>query len=193
MNPYGETKLVIERILRDYDPAYGLRSVALRYFNAAGADPEGDLGEDHSPETHLIPIAVQAALGQRSHIEIYGTDYPTPDGTPIRDYIHVTDIARAHVQALEYLASGAESTAINIGTGRGQSVREVIAAVGKLCGGLVPVREGPRRAGDPPALIADAARAERVLGWKAEYADLDSIVESAWKWHSAHPRPLVDS
>ena len=182
VNPYGETKLVIERILRDYDPAYGLRWVALRYFNAAGADPEGELGEDHDPETHLIPIVIQAALGQRSHVEIYGTDYPTPDGTPIRDYIHVTDLARAHVLALEYLAGGAESTALNLGTGRGQSVREVIAAVGKLCGGRVPAREGPRRTGDPPALVANAAKAERVLGWRPEFADLDAIVQSAWKW-----------
>ena len=191
VNPYGETKLVIERILRDYDPAYGLRWVALRYFNAAGADPDGELGEDHATETHLIPLAVLAALGQRSHLEVYGTDYPTPDGTPIRDYIHVTDLARAHVQALEYLGQEGASTAINLGTGRGKSVREVIAAVGKLCGGRVPVREGPRRAGDPPALVADAAKAERVLGWKPEYAGLDSIVESAWKWHSEKQRPVT--
>jgi UDP-glucose-4-epimerase GalE len=184
VNPYGETKLVIERILRDYDPAYGLRWAALRYFNAAGADPDGELGEEHSPETHLIPIAIQAALGQRSHVEIYGTDYPTPDGTPIRDYIHVTDLARAHVQALEYLSGGGESAALNLGTGDGHSVREVIAAVGKLCGGRVPMREGPRRTGDPPALVADAVKAKQLLGWKAEHSALDAIVESAWKWHS---------
>jgi UDP-glucose-4-epimerase GalE len=184
VNPYGETKLVIERILRDYGPAYGLRWVALRYFNAAGADPDAELGEEHSPETHLIPIAIQAALGQRSHVEIYGTDYPSPDGTPIRDYIHVTDLARAHVQALEYLSGGGQSAALNLGTGDGHSVREVIASVGKLCGGRVPVREGPRRTGDPPALVADAVKAKQLLGWKAEYSALDAIVESAWKWHS---------
>jgi UDP-arabinose 4-epimerase len=193
VNPYGETKLMIERILRDYDPAYGLRWVALRYFNAAGADPEGELGEDHTPETHMIPAAVEAALGQRPQVEIYGTDYPTPDGTAIRDYIHVADLARAHILALEYLAAGGESSALNLGTGRGQSVRQVIAAVGKLCGGRVPVREGPRRPGDPPALVADAAKAERVLGWKPEYAELDAIVESAWRWHSARPQNTVVS
>ena len=191
VNPYGETKLMVERILRDYDPAYGLRGVALRYFNAAGADPEGDLGESRVVETHLIPITVQAALGQRSHVEIYGTDYPTPDGTAIRDYIHVNDLARAHVQALEYLIAGGNSTAFNLGTGIGQSVREVIAAVGKLCEGRVPVKEGPRRIGDPPALVAEPAKARQVLGWKPEYPELDPIVESAWKWHSAHPRESV--
>ncbi|HEY6293120.1 MAG TPA: UDP-glucose 4-epimerase GalE [Terriglobia bacterium] len=185
VNPYGETKLVIERILRDYEPAYGLHWMALRYFNAAGADPEGELGEDHDPESHLIPIAIQAALGQRPYIEIYGTDYPTPDGTAIRDYIHVTDLARAHVQGLEYLAEGGTSTALNLGTGQGHSVREVIASIGRLCEGKVPAREGPRRAGDPPALVAEVSRARQVLGWKADYPGLDSIVESAWKWHSA--------
>jgi UDP-arabinose 4-epimerase len=187
VNPYGQTKLIIEKILRDYDPAYGLRWAALRYFNAAGADPDGEIGEDHDPETHLIPIAVQAALGRRPHVEIYGTDYPTPDGTAVRDYIHVTDLARAHLIALEYLIQGGASVAVNLGTGRGHSVREVIAAVGKLCEGRVPVREGPRRPGDPPALVADIANASKVLGWKAEYPELGSIVESAWKWHASRP------
>jgi UDP-arabinose 4-epimerase len=187
VNPYGETKLVIERILRDYGPAYGLRWVALRYFNAAGADPGGEIGEDHDPETHLIPIAVQAAQGERPYLEIYGTDYPTPDGTAIRDYIHVTDLARAHVQALEYLAAGGVSTALNLGTGLGHSVREVIAAVGKLCEGRVPVKEGPRRAGDPPALVAEVEKADKVLGWKPEYPDLDPIVKTAWNWNASRP------
>lgn len=185
VNPYGETKLVIERILRDYGPAYDLYWVALRYFNAAGADPEGEIGEDHDPETHLIPIAVQAAQGQRPHIEIYGTDYPTPDGTAVRDYIHVTDLASAHVQALDYLVAGGASVALNLGTGLGHSVREVIAVVGKLCDGRVPVKEGPRRPGDPPALVAEVGKAEKVLGWMPQYPDLDSIVETAWKWHSS--------
>lgn len=185
VNPYGETKLVIERILRDYGPAYDLHWVALRYFNAAGADPEGEIGEDHDPETHLIPIAVQAAQGQRPHIEIYGTDYPTPDGTAVRDYIHVTDLASAHVQALDYLVAGGASVALNLGTGLGHSVREVIAVVGKLCDGRVPVKEGPRRPGDPPALVAEVGKAEKVLGWMPQYPDLDSIVETAWKWHSS--------
>jgi UDP-arabinose 4-epimerase len=185
VNPYGQTKLMTERILRDYDPAYNLRWVALRYFNAAGADPDGEIGEDHDPETHLIPIAVQAALGRRPHVEIYGTDYPTPDGTAVRDYIHVTDLARAHLMALEYLVRGGASAAVNLGTGLGHSVREVIAAVGKLCGGHVPVKEGPRRAGDPPALVAEVSNASKVLGWKAEYPELRSIVESAWKWHAS--------
>jgi UDP-arabinose 4-epimerase len=187
VNPYGQTKLMTERILRDYDPAYNLRWVALRYFNAAGADPDCELGEDHNPETHLIPIAVQAALGCRPHVEIYGTDYPTPDGTAVRDYIHVTDLARAHLTALEYLVRGGASAAVNLGTGLGHSVREVIAEVGRLCEGRVPVKEGPRRAGDPPALVAEVSNASKVLGWKAEYPELNSIVESAWKWHASRP------
>jgi UDP-arabinose 4-epimerase len=189
VNPYGETKLVIEKILRDYGPAYGLHWVALRYFNAAGADPDGEIGEDHNPETHLIPIAVQAAQGERSHIEIYGTDYPTPDGTAVRDYIHVADLARAHVKSLEYLVAGGARVALNLGTGVGHSVREVVAAVGKLSDGRVPFKEGPRRAGDPPALVAEVGKAEKVLDWKPEYPELDSIVETAWKWHaSRHAR-----
>jgi UDP-arabinose 4-epimerase len=187
VNPYGQTKLMTERILRDYDPAYNLRWVALRYFNAAGADPDGELGEDHNPETHLIPIAVQAALGRRPHVEIYGTDYPTHDGTAVRDYIHVTDLARAHLIALEYLVREGASAAVNLGTGLGHSVREVIAAVGRLCEGRMPVKEGPKRAGDPPALVAEVSNASKVLGWKAEYPELSSIVESAWKWHASRP------
>jgi UDP-glucose-4-epimerase GalE len=186
VNPYGESKLMMERVLRWYGNAYGLKWVALRYFNAAGADPEGRLGEDHDPETHLIPLIIEAALGRRPYVEIYGTDYPTPDGTAIRDYIHVTDLAEAHVQALEYLAGGGKSLALNLGNGRGHSVREVIEAVGKVSPHPVPVREGPRRAGDPPALVADPTQAGRILGWKPRYAGLEGIVQSAWNWHSSH-------
>lgn len=184
-SPYGESKIFVERALASYGDAYGLRSMALRYFNACGADPDGDLGEAHDQESHLIPLVIQAALGQRPCVEIYGTDYPTPDGTAIRDYIHVTDLAQAHVRALEYLTAGGARDAVNLGTGHGHSVREVVAAVGKLCDGRVPVREAPRRAGDPPVLVADVRKAHGVLGWKAEHQSLDKIVESAWKWHAA--------
>ncbi len=186
VNPYGETKLTTERMLGDYAIAYGLQWMALRYFNACGADPAGEIGEDHDPESHMIPSAIEAALGQRPYVEIFGTDYPTPDGTAIRDYIHVTDLGRAHVRALEHLASGGESTAVNLGTGHGNSVREVIAAVQKFCDRQMPVREGPRRAGDPPVLVAGVEKAERLLGWTAEYREIDAIVETAWKWHVAH-------
>ncbi|HET9180223.1 MAG TPA: UDP-glucose 4-epimerase GalE [Terriglobia bacterium] len=186
VNPYGDSKLCMERAIYWYGKAYGLRGVALRYFNAAGADLEGELGEEHDPESHLIPLVVEAALGQRPEVEIYGTDYPTPDGTAIRDYIHVVDLADAHVRALEYLAGGGESTELNLGTGEGHSVREVVAAVGKLCGGRVPAKDAPRRAGDPAVLVADPARARTVLDWHPQYSDLDAIIQSAWKWHSSN-------
>ena len=186
VNPYGETKLTTERMLANYATAYGLRWMALRYFNACGADADGEIGEEHDPETHLIPVAIRAALGRVPYVEIYGTDYPTPDGTAIRDYIHVTDLARAHVRALEHLAAGGESTAVNLGTGSGNSVREVIAAVSKRCEGRMPVRKGPRRAGDPPVLVAGVDKAKQLLGWTAEYREIDAIVETAWKWHVAH-------
>lgn len=182
-SPYGESKIFVERALASYDEAYGLRSMSLRYFNACGADAEGDLGEAHDRESHLIPLVIQAALGQRPYVEIYGTDYPTPDGTAIRDYIHVTDLAQAHVRALEYLVDGGATDAVNLGTGQGHSVREVVAAVGRLCEGRVPVGESARRAGDPPVLVADVHKAQRVLGWKAKYDSLDEIVASAWNWH----------
>lgn len=185
VNPYGETKLTTERMLANYERAYGLRWMALRYFNACGDDPEGEIGEDHAPESHMIPSAIEAALGQRPYVEVFGTDYPTPDGTAVRDYIHVTDLGRAHVRALEHLASGGESTAVNLGTGQGNSVREVIAAVQKMCAGRMPVREAPRRAGDPPVLVAAVEKAKQLLGWTAEYCDIDAIVETAWKWHVA--------
>jgi len=183
VNPYGETKLAMERALQWYGNAYGMKWVALRYFNAAGADPGGELGECHDPEVHLIPLTIQAALRQRPHVEIYGTDYSTPDGTAIRDYIHVTDLGDAHVRALHYLAKGGESRALNLGTGQGYSVREVINAAEKISHCVVPFREGPRRAGDPPVLVANATQARNVLGWKPQHSELQTVVRDAWNWH----------
>ena len=170
VNPYGESKLFVEKVLRWYGEAYGLRWAALRYFNAAGADPDGEVGEEHEPETHLIPLTIRAALGRGPALEIYGTDYPTPDGTAVRDYIHVVDLADAHLRALRLLAEGAEIGGLNLGTGIGHSVREVLAAVQQAAGRPVPVREGPRRAGDPPSLVADPARAMQLLGWQPRLA-----------------------
>ncbi len=187
VNPYGESKLMVERALKWYGQAYGLGWISLRYFNAAGAG-DSELGEDHEIETHLIPLTIQATLGRRPFVEIYGADYPTPDGTAIRDYVHVTDLAEAHVLALEHLTRGGESQALNLGTGQGHSVREVIGAVGKVAARAVPVREGPRRGGDPPVLVADACRAATLLGWKPRFPELDAIVESAWHWHVASGR-----
>jgi UDP-arabinose 4-epimerase len=191
VNAYGETKLAIERALYWYGGAYGLRSVALRYFNAAGCDRDGEIGEEHDPETHLIPLTLRAALGSGPAISIFGTDYPTPDGTAIRDYIHVEDLASAHVRALEYLVGGGASTAVNLATGRGYSVREIVAAVAKAVGHDVPQRETPRRPGDPPALVADPGLARSLLGWQAERSDLDTIIRTALAWemrqHNAAP------
>ena len=184
VNPYGESKLFGERMLAAYGHAYGLRWVALRYFNAAGADPDGELGENHDPETHLIPLVIDAALGRRGPLEVYGTDYPTADGTAVRDYIHVTDLADAHVRALDYLQKGGASLALNLGTGKGASVREVVAAVEAHAGRPVPVIERDRRPGDPPGLIADPARAREVLGWQPAHSDLDAIVRTAWAWRA---------
>jgi UDP-arabinose 4-epimerase len=186
VNPYGETKLAIERALRWYGEAYGIRSVSLRYFNAAGADLEGELGECHEPETHLIPLVLQAALGQRPCIEVYGSDYPTPDGTAIRDYVHVEDLATAHLRALEHLRAQGAGIAVNLGTGYGHSVREVIAAVERLGGRHVPTRAAPRRAGDPPALVADPGLAAELLGWQPQYSNLDTIIRTAFAWHTGH-------
>ncbi len=187
VNPYGQTKLTVERALHDYSQAYGLGYAALRYFNAAGAAGDGSIGEDHSPETHLIPLVILAALGKRPHIEVFGTDYPTPDGTCIRDYIHVDDLAEAHLLALEKLTPGMELR-YNLGIGHGYSVREVIRTVEEVTGKKVPVKEGPRRAGDPPVLIASSEKIQRELGWKPRYTDLRAIVETAWRWHQSHPK-----
>jgi UDP-arabinose 4-epimerase len=190
INAYGESKLSMERAIKWYGLAYGIRWMALRYFNAAGADSEGELGEDHDPETHLIPVVINAALGRRPHVEVYGTDYRTSDGTPIRDYIHVTDLADAHVRALERIKEGGESEALNLGTGVGTTVRQVIGAVSRL-GNRVPFRDAPRRAGDPPALVADPSRAFKRLDWRPKHSDPDPIVMSAWKWHSARARSMA--
>ncbi len=183
VNPYGESKLMVERALQWYGHAHGLTYAALRYFNAAGADPDGEIGEDHTPETHLIPLILDAVLGRRSQIDIYGTDYPTPDGTAVRDYIHVQDLAEAHVKALSHLEKGGSSLALNLGTGHGFSVREVIAAIERITGRRVPRREAARRPGDPPALVADARLAHRVLAWTPRLSSLDSILRTAWAWH----------
>jgi UDP-glucose-4-epimerase GalE len=181
-SPYGESKLMMERAIHWCAQAFALRYAALRYFNASGADPEGELGEGHDPETHLIPLVIDAALGRRPDVQIFGTDYPTPDGTAIRDYIHVADLAESHVRALRWLAAGGDSVELNLGTGTGHSVREVVAAVERVSKLRVPFRDAPRRAGDPAILVADPARALGALDWKPQRAELDVIVEDAWKW-----------
>jgi UDP-glucose 4-epimerase len=187
INPYGFSKLVVERMLDDYAAAYGFGFAALRYFNASGAAPDGSIGEDHTPESHLIPIVLQVALGQRKSVSIFGDDYPTPDGTCVRDYVHVYDLATAHVAALERLQPG-QGTKANLGTGRGYSVREVIEACRKITGHPIPAVVAPRRPGDPPELVADARLARKVLGWQPRYTTIESIIESAWRWHKTHPR-----
>ncbi|HVN20245.1 MAG TPA: UDP-glucose 4-epimerase GalE [Dongiaceae bacterium] len=181
VNPYGVTKLFFEHALEAYDRAYGFRYASLRYFNAAGADESGDIGELHDPETHLIPLTLRAAAGTGPALQVFGADYPTADGTCIRDYIHVNDLASAHVKALEHLAAGKNSFAVNVGTGAGASVREVIAAVEKVTGKMVPHKVVPRRPGDPPALVANPAKAEALLDWKA-IRGLQEIVSTAWQW-----------
>lgn len=186
INPYGFTKLVFEQALADYAAAYGLGYAALRYFNAAGARPDGTIGEDHDPESHIIPIVLQVALGQRERITIFGDDYPTADGTCVRDYIHVDDLGAAHLAALDRLEPG-KGICVNLGTGRGTSVREIVQACREVTGHPIPEIMGERRAGDPPELIADARLAEKVLGWKTQYNDVRSIVETAWNWHKHHP------
>ncbi|BAZ30915.1 UDP-glucose 4-epimerase [Cylindrospermum sp. NIES-4074] len=183
INPYGATKLMVERILSDFDVAYGFKSVRFRYFNAAGADPSGSLGEDHNPETHLIPLVLMTALGKREFISIFGTDYPTPDGTCIRDYIHVSDLADAHILGLEYLLKGGDSEVFNLGNGSGFSVREVIAAAQEVTGKVISVQECDRRAGDPPSLIGTSEKARKTLGWQPKYPDIKDIVAHAWQWH----------
>jgi UDP-glucose 4-epimerase len=184
-SPYGESKHILERVLHWLDPIHGLRFAALRYFNAAGASPTGERGEDHDPETHLIPLTLQVALGQRERIIIFGDDYPTRDGTCVRDYIHVVDLAQAHVQALEALDQG--SRTYNLGNGRGFTVKEVIAACREVTGHPIPARVGDRRPGDPPTLIASSERIREELGWEPRYPDLRTIVAHAWQWHRAHP------
>lgn len=184
INPYGRTKLMIEQAMADYGHAYGLRSIALRYFNAAGADPEGRIGEWHVPETHLIPLTLLAARDPERTITIFGTDYDTPDGTCVRDYIHVMDLAQAHVLALEYLMDGGESDVFNLGNGNGFSVREVIDCAEKISGRAIRTLESERRAGDPPILIGSSEKIISKLGWKPEFASLDAIMGTAWRWHS---------
>ena len=191
-NVYGQTKLMIETMLAQFSRAYGLRYVALRYFNAAGADGSGTIGEDHTPETHLIPLILQTALGQRDSIKIFGTDYPTPDGTCIRDYIHVTDLAQAHILAMDYLMNGGESNIFNLGNGVGFTVKEVIDTAREVTGHPIPAKTTPRRAGDPAQLIASSEKARRVLGWHPEHADLREIIETAWNWHKNHPNGFAD-
>ncbi|MFN6481578.1 MULTISPECIES: UDP-glucose 4-epimerase GalE [unclassified Nostoc] len=183
INPYGATKLMVERILSDFDVAYGLKSVRFRYFNAAGANPNGLLGEDHNPETHLIPLVLMTALGKRESISIFGTDYPTPDGTCIRDYIHVNDLADAHILGLEYLLKGGDSEVFNLGNGSGFSVREVIAAAEQVTGISIPVEERDRRPGDPPILIGTSEKVRSILGWQPQYPSIKDIVDHAWQWH----------
>src|SRR5437763_7476144 len=187
INPYGFSKLVVERMLDDYAAAHGFGFAALRYFNAAGASADGAIGEDHTPETHLIPIVLQVALGPRPSIGIFGDDYPTSDGTCIRDYVHVDDLAAAHLAALERLQSG-KSIKVNLGTGRGYSVREVIDACRRITGHPIPAVTAPRRPGDPPELVADSRLARQLLQWTPQYTTIESIVETAWRWHKAHPR-----
>ena len=191
INSYGETKLAVERALPHFEKAHGLRSMALRYFNAAGADPDGEIGEDHSPEIHIIPRAIEAALGGPG-LEVFGDDYPTPDGTCLRDYIHVTDLADAHVRALEALVETGRSGAYNLGVGRPHSVKDVIEAVERVAGRRVPWTIAPRRPGDPAVLYAAAHKAQGELHWTPRFPDLDAIVGTAWAWHRAHPHGYQD-
>lgn len=183
INPYGATKLMVERILQDFNQAYDFRSVCLRYFNAAGADPEGNLGEDHHPETHLIPLVLQTALGHRESVSIFGTDYDTPDGSCIRDYIHVLDIAQAHILALKYLIDDGATDFFNLGNGSGFSVKEVIETARKITGKEIKVELSDRRPGDPPSLVGSGAKANKILGWQPAYSNLDDIISHAWQWH----------
>jgi UDP-glucose 4-epimerase len=182
LNPYGRTKWMVEQILADYDSAYGLKSVSLRYFNAAGADPDGRLGERHEPETHLIPLVLQAASGRRENVQVFGRDYDTPDGTCIRDYVHVADLCEAHRLALELLLNGAGNAAYNLGNGNGFSVQEVIDTAARVTGKPIPVKDGARRAGDPARLVADAQTAKQALGWVPRYPELETIIRHAWQW-----------
>lgn len=188
VSPYGRTKAAVEWLLEDFGRAYDLRSVALRYFNAAGADPEGELGEDHVPETHLVPLVIGEAIEGGGNLRIFGEDWPTPDGTCVRDYVHVTDLADAHVRGIRYLLEGGASTVLNLGTGTGHSVREVIAAVEARAGREIPVEVTPRRAGDTARMVAAPGRAREVLGWTAVHSSIEEIVETAYRWHESRPR-----
>lgn len=183
ISPYASSKLMVEEMLKDFTQSYDLNAVVFRYFNAAGADPEGRLGEDHQPETHLIPLVLQTALGHRENIAMFGTDYDTPDGTCVRDYIHVADLASAHVLGIEYLQQGGKTTFINLGNGNGFSVREVIETARRVTGEPIPAVERDRRPGDPPRLIGSSEQARQILGWKPQYPDLESIIAHAWQWH----------
>ncbi len=183
VNPYGQTKVFVEKILEDYERAYGLKFISLRYFNAAGADPDGQLGEMHEPETHLIPNILLSLLGEKKSLELYGTDFPTEDGTAIRDYIHVTDLAKAHVLALRRLIESSRSEFINLGANKGYSVLEVIKKAEKVSGHKVPYKERPRRKGDVPVLLASREKAEKILGWTLSHSDIQTIIETAWNWH----------
>ena len=192
INPYGQTKLDIEIALKALAPATGLSFAVFRYFNAAGASEDGSIGEDHHPETHLIPVAIDVATGKRPHLELYGTDYPTPDGTCLRDYVHVDDLSRAHIAAFDTLSAPGTQLFYNLGTGKPTSNRELIRAVENIVGRPVKVIAQPRRPGDPPALYADSTKARRELNWNVKFGDIESIVATAWKWHSAHPRGYAD-
>jgi UDP-glucose 4-epimerase len=191
-NPYGRSKLHFEEILAEYDQAYGLKWTALRYFNASGADPSGTIGEDHKPEHHLIPIVLDVVLGKREKVSLFGTDWPTPDGTCVRDYVHVTDLAQAHYLALDALKSGAPSTVYNMGNGSGYSVKEVVNIAEEVTGKKIQAVEAPRRAGDPARLVASSDKIKRELGWNPQYADLRTIIETAWNWHKNHPNGFDD-
>ncbi len=183
INPYGRSKLMVETVLKDLAHATGLKYMALRYFNAAGADPEGGIGEDHNPETHLIPLVLDVALGRREHIAVFGSDYPTPDGTGVRDYIHVTDLAKVHVLGLEYLLKGGTSQCLNLGNGQGFSVQEVITMAEKVTGRPIKVKASPRRPGDPAVLVGSSTRIQELLQWTPEYSELETILTTAWAWH----------
>lgn len=186
INPYGHSKLMVEQILADFDHAYGLKSVSLRYFNAAGADPDGELGERHIPETHLVPLVLQAASGRRDSIAIFGTDYDTPDGTCVRDYIHINDLCSAHLLGLEHLVAGGDSRAYNMGNGQGYSIKEVIDVAKKVTGNDFEVKLAARRDGDPAKLVADSALLQKELGWAPQYTDLETIIRHAWEWEQKH-------
>jgi len=197
LSPYGESKLFVERALHWLGITHDLRWMALRYFNAAGADPDREIGEEHDPETHLIPLAIEAALGRRPDLAVFGTDYPTADGTAVRDYVHVSDLADAHVRALRYLEAGGKPAALNLGTGIGHSVREVLAAVEQVSGREIKTRNAPRRPGDPPNLVAAPGRAHELLGWRPQLSALEQIIYTAWRWHSLHhpeqrPMPVAE-